>query len=488
MKILNNKQIKDWDKATILEKQISSLELMEKAAWEYSNWFEKHCPPQKVLIVCGIGNNGGDGLAIARILSSRHYEIHVCILGDINNGTSDFKINYQRILNDHYGIKFKKISDLTDSQDNHWVMIDALFGTGINRPLTQEYANAIDLFNRIKTNCYSVDLPSGLMSDEVTPWHCIESDFIGTFGTPKLSFFMKEHEKFVKKWQVIDIGLSNQFYKNSHSPIELLNEDFFKNRYSKRNRFAHKGNYGSGLLIAGNETMPGAAVLASKAALRSGIGKVFLLSLNQNHEIFHTSCPELIISTDFRNLDKFQSIAIGPGIGTNQDAVNLVDKILDSNNPIIIDADALNIISSQSWQSRIPEDSIITPHLGEFNKLFGSQSSSLDYWNSQIEFSKKLKITILLKGAYSSISDKYGNLYINSSGNPGMATAGSGDVLTGILLGMACQPQFNEFYVQFACYMHGRAADLALEIESEESLIASDIVQYLGRAFKEFCN
>jgi len=497
MKIFSAAQIKQWNKATIEQEPISSYNLMERAAKQLSEKIVALFPEQdSFTILCGGGNNGGDGLAIARLLSENNKNIEVFILFNDKNPTIDTALNLKLLPKN---IRVKHILQPDDIKyiSKNSMLIDAIFGTGINDALQGFYRNCVAVINQLENYKIAIDLPSGLSCDMILDdFSAIKCNITLTIQQPKLSFFLAEAAQYTGDWHVIDIGLNKGYYEKTKTSFYLIDVSLIKGIHKIRNKFSHKGTYGHSFIASGEYGKIGAAVLCAQACLRSGTGLLTVHVPLCGYEILQSTSPEAMISCGFEqfeiageisDLEKYNALGIGCGIGTNQNAVTFLEHILLRNRkPIVLDADALNILSlNKHWWSYIQANTIITPHPKEFERLFGKSKTHFERLQLQIEMSKKHQIIIVLKGAYTSVTTPEGSCYFNSTGNAGMATGGSGDVLTGIITGLLAQNYTPKDAAILGVYIHGLAADIALQHEeSMESLIASSIIKNIGKAFK----
>lgn len=494
MKILSAGQIKALDSYTIQEESITSLDLMEKAAMAFCEKFATYWNPKRpIVIFAGHGNNGGDALAIARILSGWDYSVEAYLFNTSNGLSADCSANCSR-LKEVEKVTFKEITTqfTPPTLTKEHVVIDGLFGIGLARPLTGGFASMVQYINASPATVVSIDVPSGLMSEDNTGnnmANVIQADYTFTFHTPKISFFFAENEPYVGKFEVLDIGLADPDEDFSQTHYYTIEDSTIRPMLKPLKQFAHKGSMGTALLVAGSEGMAGAAVLAGKACIRSGAGKVIACTNVKNREILQISVPELIVNnpqnlTDL--MENVNAIGVGPGLGTDQAAFNIVRNVLEScKSPLVVDADALNCIAASDSGLRIlPKGAIITPHPKEFERLIHTSVNSYEALAKAIDLSKKLNIIIVLKGAYTRIVTPDGEVYFNTTGNPGMATAGSGDVLTGIILSLLAQQYTPQQAAIIGVYLHGLAGDKAAEKLSKHSLIASDIIEHLYLAFK----
>ena len=493
IKIVSTEQCRKADAYTIKHEPISSIDLMERASSVFSNYIKKKISLQnKVLICCGQGNNGGDGLAIARILHKAGYYIEVLILKLKESGSRDYEMNLKRIENLSIPINFFEGSyDITQ----YGLIIDALWGSGLSRPIEGPGKDLINSINLANIQVYSVDIPSGLHADRNINSTCIEAHYCLSFEFPKKAFFLAENHKYVKDWHHESIGLNKIFIDSIKTDYFLIESNDIKRLFKKRERFGHKGSYGHACIIAGQIGMSGACILSCTAALRGGLGLLSAYVPKVVREDLQNSLPEIMILQDPNKtclskfnpkLKKYNQIAIGPGIGQSKKTEGFLSDFLKNiNSSLIIDADAINILSkNKSLLNRIGKNCILTPHPGEFKRLVGEWRDDHEKLDLQKAFCKEYECYMILKGAYSSVCTPLGNTYFNPSGNPGMATAGSGDVLTGLLIALLAQGYSMLDTCLMGTYLHGKAGDLALEKQSHESLIASDIINYFGKSFK----
>jgi len=499
MKIFTTKQIAELDKYTIENEPISDIDLMERASLQISDWLvQRFSSERKMVFFAGPGNNGGDALAIARQIVGLDFICEVYLLNFGKELKGSHAMNWQRLI-EQGKVKLSKIETINDFPEitDSDIIIDGLFGSGLSRPLDGLSAEIVQKINALERNVVvSIDIPSGLMGEDNTqnlPKNIIQADFTLTFQFPKISFFFAENEKFVGEWEVLPIRLHPEGITQTHTNFYFIEKEDIQKIMQKRSKFGHKGTFGHALLIAGSFGKMGAAVLASKACLRAGVGLLTTHIPHLGYTIIQTAVPEAMASvdqhdymfTEFPELSQFSAMGVGPGIGTKSNTKKaLLDLLEKSKTPLVIDADALNILSeNKSWLEKIPENSILTPHPGEFKRLAGVSNNSYERIQMQLEFSKKYNVIVVLKGAFTSVSTPSGNLYFNSTGNPGMATAGSGDVLTGIILGLLAQGIQPENAALAGVYLHGLAGDLAVQKKSQYSLIAGDIIEFLGNAF-----
>ena len=500
MKLFSTDQIKELDAYTIKYEPIQSIDLMERAAQVFTEAFCLRFPESdKIIVFAGPGNNGGDALAIARMLYQKDYPVEIYLFNPKGELSTDCQINKKRLLM----LPQMKIIEVKDAfippdLEKNDIVIDGLFGSGLNKPLEGGFAAVVKYINSSPCTVVSIDIPSGLFGEdnsENNGDNIIAADYTYTFQFPKLSFLFSENESFVGKVEVLDIGLHPIGVSTTPTSFHLIKKDYVNSLLKERSRFAHKGNFGHALLIAGSLGKMGAAVLAGKACLHSGAGLLTSHIPQSGNGIMQTSLPEAMTSIDNNEfifsrvpqLNLYNAIAVGPGITTDEiTAGALIDLLRQSTKPLILDADALNIIAQDSLLLKlIPPNSILTPHPKEFDRLAEPSTSSYERLYKAMKFAITTKTYIILKGRYSTVCTPEGECWFNTTGNPGMATAGSGDVLTGILLGLLAQSYTPMETSILGVYLHGLAGDIALDDNSEESLLSGDIIRYIGMAFKE---
>lgn len=503
MKILSAKQIREADLFTIKHEPVASIDLMERAATACFKWIVQHFDiKNKFKIFCGIGNNGGDGLAIARMLLQNSFHTEVFIVKQDKKFSPDFLINEKRLKE----LKHAAINEIKTKKDIpalsvDEIIIDSLFGSGLNKPVEGIYKQVIESINKSGSKTISIDLPSGMFADESSFQKnnpVANAAFTLSFQLPKLAFFFAENASYTGEMIVLPIGLDKKFIDSQESDYILTEEDDINKIIKPRNPFSHKGNYGHALIVAGSYGKVGAAVLAAKASVRTGAGLTTVYVPTCGYEIMQTSIPEAmvmcdenekIISSSFKT-DKFNVIGIGPGIGAEKETAKALKALIQNFRlPMVFDADAINILAgNKTWLDFIPPQSIFTPHPKEFERLAGKTGNHFERNKKQIEFSKRYNAIVVLKGKYSCITIPGGKCYFNPTGNPGMAKGGSGDVLTGIITGLLTQGYSPEESAIAGTYIHGLAADMAVKETGEFSMIASDVIDYIGNAFLQLKN
>lgn len=493
LKILNTSQIRELDDYTIKHEPIASIDLMERACHAFVSWFTRHVEvTKKVGVVCGTGNNGGDGLGIARLLNEWSYPVKVWIVRGTAPESPDFKLNFDRLRGKAEIFEIVAESDRGLFEDRD-VLIDAIFGSGLSRPAEGIYAQAIRCINNTKALRVSVDIPSGLMADKPSSGEIVKAHDTITFQLPKLSFLLPGAGAFVGEWHVVDIGLSKAYIENAETRYYLPEKSDIQRMLHPRSKFQHKGNFGHALLICGSYGKLGAAILSARAAMRSGVGLLTVHVPKCGYEIIQISIPEAMVSVDESELvfssvpetKNFNAIGVGSGIGHDRQTVKALAKLLETlDSPVVLDADALNILSeNRELIQLISKDSILTPHPKEFERLVGSWSTDFERLERQMEFSRKTNTVVLLKGAHTSVAMPEGKIYFNNTGNPGMATGGSGDVLTGLITGLLAQGYSSGDSAILGAWIHGLAGDQAVNTLSEQAMIASDIIDHFSVAF-----
>ncbi|MCC6281535.1 MAG: NAD(P)H-hydrate dehydratase [Saprospiraceae bacterium] len=498
MKIFNTAQIRAWDQDTITNEPVASVELMNRAARAFTRWFTTQFPHSNrpVVVIAGTGNNGGDGLAVARYLHQHFYNAKVLVYNFGENKSADFEaqvlsmppLDAVQLVWCDQAATFPEIPPGA-------VLIDALFGSGLNRPLQGNWAKVVEWINQLPNEVVSIDMPSGLFADQSSMGSpVVHADRTFSFETPKRAFFFPENADRVGEWSVGSIGLHPDFVKRENTPFHFLTASDIRPLYLPRKKYTHKGSFGHALLVAGSYGKMGAAVLAARACLRSGVGLLTVHAPRSGFLVLQSAVPEAMFSPDHRAIfcteipepAKYTTIGIGPGLGTAPETKTGLKQLLQKvESPMVIDADALNIISDNpSWWNNIPENSILTPHPKEFERLFGRSENDFERNDLQRHKAREHKVFIILKGAHTAIAAPDGDCWFNSTGNPGMATGGSGDVLTGILTGLLAQGYPSLSACLLGVFVHGLAGDLAAADISREALTAGDLVAYVGKAWK----
>jgi NAD(P)H-hydrate epimerase len=488
LQLLSAQQIHEWDAFTILHEPITSVDLMERAAERCVDWLtNNNFIHQKIKIFCGKGNNGGDGLAIARMLLEKGFAVTVYILEFGAIGTEDFQTNLHRLHAVTTNIHFIQSAEFIPFIETNDIVIDALYGSGLNRPLQSLSKEIVEHINYSSATVVAIDVPSGLSIDSSSKQHTvIQANHTLTFQSLKLCFLMAENAAYFGKVEVLNIGLHPDFLQMIDSPFEMVEPQFISTQIKHRNQFSHKGHFGHALLIGGNEGKMGAALLSAKACLRSGVGLVTVNIPQQSQTTINTFLPEAMTINRFDKIafSNYSTIAIGPGLGMDASAQQLLTHVLQQyKQPMVIDADALNIISAdKNLASLISPNSILTPHPKELERWVGICENDFDRMHKAIALSQQLNGIVILKGHYTLIAAN-GKGYFNTTGNAGLAKGGSGDVLTGMITALLAQKYSPLNAAIIAVYLHGLAADLALENQSTESLLATDVIDTIGKAF-----
>ena len=496
MKLYNAKQIYKADQISIKKEEIVSSELMERAAIQLFNWIHLRMQgaPVKIHLFCGIGNNGGDGIALARHLLDHGYDISVYVINYSEKRSKDFLINLDRLKARKYWPKFMSSDDELPEIGKDDIIVDGIFGIGLNRTPDDWVAKVIQHLNKSEAFILSIDIPSGLFIDQGSEnlEAIIKSNYVLSFQSPKLVFFLPQTGPFIEQWEVLDIGLDPEYLKATETDYELIGKNEVLSVYKPREKYAHKGTYGHALIVGGSYGKIGAVCLATNAALRAGSGLVTAYVPKIGYSILQTSLPEVMVITDSNEetIEKIEFdleptvIGIGIGMGTNEKTVTGFTDFLNKNKkPLVIDADALNILSKNKTLLKIiPENTILTPHPKELERLIGAWKDDFEKLDKVKEFSKKYKCIVVIKGAHTIVVNNNKG-YVNITGNPGMATAGTGDVLTGIITGLLAQGYAALNAAIFGVYLHGKAGDIAVESTGYQSLVASNLIESLGSAY-----
>lgn len=504
MKIFTSEIIREIDKATCESQGITSLQLMERAATALCcEIVSRFSPNQRMVIFAGPGNNGGDALAVARMLYEQGYRKLEIFLFNVMGKLSHDCMAEKELLQSIKGIDFTEVTK--DFQPPYLskedVVIDGLFGSGLKGPLQKGFLTLVKYINDSEAYVISIDVPSGLSgewNENVSRRDMIHANLTLTFQFPRLSFFFEENRDVIGEWRIIDIDLDKTKIKAFPTDYRLVEEKNIRPFFKTRNEFSGKRDYGSVLIFGGSIGMAGAAVFAAKACLRSGAGLATVHSSKVCLPVLQISVPEALFEpdrneffiTDMSVHHNHQAVAVGPGLGLNEKTIDALENLLKNyKSPLIIDADALNCIARRPHLlSLIPGHSILTPHIGEFDRLFGEHSGSEERLKKAVDMAKYYNINIVLKGHYTATIRPTGRVYINSTGNPGMATPGSGDVLTGVIASFMAQGYPPEQAAFLGVYIHGLAGDLATEKWGEYGLLAGEIADHCAIALKNITN
>ncbi len=495
MKIFNVEQIRAADNYTIQHEPIASHELMEQASEAFVNWFiQQKIQNQVIHIFCGIGNNGGDGLCIARMLHEMHYSVKVYIVRFSDKSSNDFQINEKR-LEKIKGVKVENLYGVADMPDfkEEDLIIDAILGSGLSRPIKGFTAEIIHRINQSSCPVIAVDVPSGLYADNQSEGAIIEAKHTVSFESPKLAFMLPQNHSYVGEWEVVKIGLHPDFMLQTQTPFHYVTSKMAHSLLKSKSKFSHKGTNGHALVIGGSYGKIGAIVLTAKATLKGGAGLVTAYVPRCGYNILQISIPEVMCLTDqdeycvsqmpvievgnasIKKKTKYQAIAIGPGIGQSASTQEALFQLLQTaKQALVLDADALNIIAQNKWLEHVPKGSILTPHPKEFERLAGKAANQFERLQKQREIAQKFEIVLLIKGAHTAIACPDGKVYFNSTGNPAMGTAGSGDVLTGMIAAFVAQGYSSIEAAILGVYLHGQAGDIAAKARG--NILASDMI------------
>ena len=499
MKIFSAQQIYNADKFTIEKQQITSDVLMERAATKLFEWIHarlRGTTTVQIKLFCGIGNNGGDGMVLARLLQEHGYAIEVHVVNYSDKRSKDFLLNLERLKEVKVWPDFiNEDSDLPEISPND-IVVDAIFGIGLNRPPDAWVGDLIQHINASQAFVLAVDIPSGLPMN-ISPWnpsHVIEASYVLSFQVPKLTFFLPETGVYVNQWELLDIGLDAEILEKTNAEFELIGRHEILPLYRPRLKFSHKGTYGHSMIIGGSYGKIGAVQLASKACLSTGSGLVTAYVPKCGYHSLQTALPEVMVLTDKEERLISQIglpfvpdvIGIGMGIGTEETTAKAFGTLLkDMKAPMVIDADGLNTLAKHPKMLKdVPENSILTPHPKELERLLGKWNNDFDKLEKAKAFSSENKVVLVIKGAHTIIL--YGGRgFVNTTGNPGMATAGSGDVLTGMITGFVAQGYAPLHAAIFGVYLHGLAGDIGASQLGYEAVNASEIINRIGQAYLE---
>lgn len=501
MKIFTSAQIHELDRYTIEHEPIKSVDLMERAAKAITRAVaEEWTTHTPVVVFAGPGNNGGDALAVARLLTNEGYKVRTYLFNITNHLSDDCVTNRQRLLDGRHAKDFTEITAKFDPPEltADTLVIDGLFGSGLNKPLAGGFASLVKYINQSPAKVVSIDVPSGLMSEDNTynvRANIIHATLTLTLHEKKLAFLFGDAQQFIGRLKVLDIRLSQEYIQKTEAQYYVLEESDVRSRLLHRDDFAHKGNMGNALIVAGSYGMSGAAILATRACMRSGAGKVAVHTPKKNYGVMQISVPEAVLHMDHEetafteavDTDGFDALGIGPGLGCQETtAIAMIAQIRRAQCPIVADADALNILAShRTWMQQLPKGIIMTPHPKELDRLTGSPANAdFERLHRTRELAQSLQAYIILKGHNSALCLPDGQVVFNPTGNSGMATAGSGDVLTGIITALLARGYHQHNACIVGMYLHGLAGDIAVKTLGKESLTASDIIDYLPHAFK----
>ncbi len=499
MKILNAAQIREIDRYTIEHEPIDSIDLMERAARKCYEWIRRRFKKKRhVRVFCGMGNNGGDGLVVARMLAGTGYKTTVYKVLHSETASDDFLVNEKRLS----GVKNLHYEDIREGENFPAIepgdlVIDAMLGSGLSRPLEGLLADVVRHINASGAPVVSIDFPTGLFCEDNRqnePKNIIRADYTLSFQLPKLAFMFASNEQYLGSWYLIDIGLHPEAIQAATTRHFYLQASEIRNLYRPRKKFAHKGHFGHAYLMAGSYGKAGAAVLAARAALRTGVGLLTVQIPSAGYGVIQTAVPEAMCVPDEQphfisevaDLEGYNVIGTGPGLNTHDQTARALKLLIQNTSvPMVLDADALNILADNlTWCGFLPKGSVFTPHPGEFDRLAGKSANEHDRFEKAVELAHRFQVHIVLKGAHTMVVSPDGRCFFNSTGNPGMATGGSGDVLTGMIMGWLAQNYSPLHSCLMAVYLHGRAGDLAANRKGYEGLTAGDIIEQIPKAIK----
>lgn len=503
MKIFSIEQVREWDKVTISEERISSWQLMERAAQQLLRELEKFFSPfpSSVYVFCGPGNNGGDGAALARMLSMKHCAVTLILPSKNMRWSDDLRVNLEKIQGTTVVVSYYNESKDSLLIEDSSLVLDCIFGSGLNRPVDTDsiYADMIDYINQLDSVVVSIDIPSGMMADILNHEKdkIVRADYTFTIQMPKKSFFFYENYQYTGEVRIVDIGLSFSYYQHTPSSEEWVTRDDIGLIFRKRKRNTHKGSYGRVLLVAGSEKA-GAALLAARAALRSGCGLLFCMIKSEKHDMINGLLPEAITlpplwyNSQGRAIDlsSYDCIAIGPGIGITEENERLLRNFLHFYTaPMVFDADALTLLAhNPTLLSYLPKGSILTPHPGEFERMFGKTFSTPELYQKAQDIASKYGIYLLYKNYYSVLFTPHRKKYFITNGSAGMARGGSGDVLTGILASLLAQGYTPEETAILGGFIHAQAGTIAARKKSVTAMLPSDMIEELPEVFLQLEN
>ncbi|RIV24858.1 NAD(P)H-hydrate dehydratase [Fibrisoma montanum] len=497
MKILNVDQIRALDQATIQYEPIAPLNLMERAAQGFVEWFvARYLNTAPIKIFCGLGNNGGDGMAIARLLLERQYSLEIYVVRYAPRESDDFMHNHRRLKLITEQISYIELSTDIPAIRHNEIVIDAILGSGLSRPAEGIVRSTIEAINRAPATVISVDIASGLYADR--PNHSddviIEPDHTVTFQLPKLAFVLPRNGRYVGEWHLVNIQLNKRYIDLAPTPYYYTTPHEARLLLHKRDRFSHKGTFGHALLLVGSYGKIGAAVLASRACLRSGVGLLTVQVPRCGYSVLQTAVPEAMCRPDGHQYvltgqsevespapAEYSTVGLGPGIGKAPETLTMLRELLPTlKKPVVIDADALNLLAeNRELLAELPPNSILTPHPKEFERLTQPWADDYEKLNCLKEFAKRYRVVVVLKGAFTAVATPDGDVHFNSTGNPGLSTGGTGDVLTGVLTALLAQGYDSVEAAVLGVYAHGLAGDHAAEQRGPIGMIASDVIDAL---------
>ena len=501
MKIFTTENIRKIDRYTIDDEGVSSQELIHRVAeGVVGEIISRWSPSKPTMVFAGAGNNGADALIVAKLLIEAGFNTHVVLINVKGDSLSrDCRLAREELmsLGNVSMTEIVHTAHIPPLTADHLV-VDGLFGTGLHNPLEGGYMAMARYINESGATVLSIDVPSGMFGDwntRVLARNVVHADYTVAVQFPRLAFFLSDNADLVGKWKVVDIGLSRRAIEETPTKYFYIEKDDVKRVLKVRPDFCSKADFGHALLISGCYGMMGAAVLAARGALRAGVGKLSVHSARCGFNVLQTAVPEALFSperndiviSDMTPRFSYTAIGVGPGIGTNDATKGALETLIKTiKRPMVLDADALNIIArNPSLIDHITPGSILTPHAGEFDRIFGSQASAEVRLLKALEVAHKYKLIIVLKGHYSATVRPDGKVFFNSTGSAAMATGGSGDVLTGIITSLLAQGYKSEAAATAGVYIHGLAGDIAARSEGDYGTTAADIAASVGKAIKE---
>lgn len=497
--ILSADELRQADAYTIAHEPIASINLMERAALACAKkLMETLVSDVPVVVLAGMGNNGGDGLAMARILHMAGHTVQVLVPRHKQDGSPDYEVNVQRAQKAGISVDLlEEGAELPPFAPGAYV-IDALFGTGLQRPITGWLKAWVMALNARPNEVLAIDMPSGLFSEDNTKNDVdaiVQANRTFTLELPKLALLLPDNARYSGDWEVIPIGLDRNFIAGLELEAVLLEAAEIAAMLPERNRFSHKGDHGHAWILAGSKGKMGAALLAAKACLRSGCGLLTVHVPAGQEAVVHTVVPESMVSSDKESailsvlpgLSKASAIGIGPGIGTAEGTARMLKLLIqEASVPLVLDADALNILAeNKTWLAFLPAGSILTPHPKEFERLAGKAANDHERLMQAKDLAMRMRSVVVLKGAYTAICSPDGKIFFNGTGNPGMAKGGSGDALTGIITSLRAQGLDPLSAALVGVYTHGLAGDLAALERGMDGILPTDLIELLPEAWKQ---
>lgn len=497
--ILSAEQIRKADVHTITHEPIAAIDLMERAAQRCADWLSRRFPlgdQPAFVVLCGPGNNGGDGLAIARLLFGAGHNVRVIACPGERPFSADAAVNRARLTSMALNVLELGLGSPLPRIAEHEVVVDALFGTGLDRPLTGWYKNLVQALSALPNTVVSIDLPSGLFAEDNSSNDVkaiVRADHVLSFEVPKLALLLPENGSSVQQWHLLPIGLDRAFMDGMGSKNLLVEARDARDLMPERSRMAHKGTFGHAALVAGGPGKMGAAILAAQGCARSGVGLISVQLPADLQAVIHAGLPEAMTMTDVFQAGRvndgsmrFNAIGIGPGLGTTDEVAGWLKRLLqDASAPLLLDADALNVLAeNRTWLAFLPKHTILTPHPKEFDRLTDKSDTGFERLSKARAFAIRFQVVLVLKGANTAVCSPDGKAYFNPTGNPGMAKGGSGDALAGIITGLLAQGLEPLSAAVLGVYAHGLAGDLAAEELGMDGMLPSDLIHHLPLAWK----